>query len=53
MGWFMQNNSQPLGTTNWFQGSSAVFPAFDGASPPYIAANFNNTGDLDTISNLL
>jgi len=31
MGWFMQNNSQPLGTTNWFEGSSAVFPAFDGA----------------------
>jgi hypothetical protein len=29
-----------------------VFPAFDGASTSYIAANFNNTGDLDTISDL-
>ena len=26
-GWFTQNNSVPLGSTGWFQGNSAVFPA--------------------------
>jgi len=55
-GWFMQNNSEPLGVTDWFQGNSDVFPAHSGDLTSYIGANFNNCGDgagLDTISNWL
>lgn len=52
-GWFMQNNSQPIGVTNWFQGNSAVFPAHSGAENSYIGANFNNGSGLATISNWL
>ncbi len=42
-GWAVQNNSSPLGTTTWFQGNPAVFPAFNGAPNSYIAANWQNT----------
>lgn len=53
-GWFTQNNSSPIGTTNWFQGNMDVFPAHAGAPTAYIAANFNNTGPTTgTISNWL
>jgi hypothetical protein len=52
-GWFMQNNSQPLGSTGWFQGNPDVFTAFDGAPNAYIGANFNNGSGLATISNWL
>ncbi|MBX3059023.1 MAG: choice-of-anchor J domain-containing protein [Anaerolineae bacterium] len=52
-GWFMQNNSAPLGSTGWFQGNSAVFPAHAGAPTAYIGANFNNTSGVGTISNWL
>lgn len=52
-GWTLQNNSDPLGTTNWFQGNPMVFPAHTGADNAYIAANFNNTGSVGTISNWL
>jgi hypothetical protein len=53
-GWFMQNNSDPLGTTDWFQGNDAVFPAQAGPPTSYIGANFNNTaGGTGTISNWL
>jgi uncharacterized repeat protein (TIGR01451 family) len=52
-GWFMQNNSSPLGLTNWFQGNSGVFPAHSGAPASYIGANFNNTSGVGTISNWL
>jgi hypothetical protein len=52
-GWFMQNNSNPLGTTGWFQGNSAVFPAQSGGPTAYIGANFNNTSGVGTISNWL
>ena len=50
-GWFFQNNSSPLGLTDWFQGNDAVFPAHAGAPTAYIGANFNNTGGVGTISN--
>ena len=50
--WFMQNNSDPIGTTDWFQGNDTVFPAHAGAPTAYIGANFNSTaGSL--ISNWL
>lgn len=52
-GWFMQNNSQPTGTTGWFQGNPDVFTAQAGATNSYIAANFNNTSGTGTISNWL
>lgn len=50
-GWAFQNNSDPLGTTNWFQGNSAVFDAFNGAPNAYLGANFNNGAGVATISN--
>ena len=52
-GWFTQNNSVPVGSTGWFQGNSAVFPAQAGAATSYIGANFNNTTGTNTISNWL
>jgi len=52
-GWVLINHSQPLGASDWFQGDDDVFPAFDGVSTAYIAANYNNGGDLATISNWL
>ncbi len=53
-GWFMKNNSAPLGTTNWFQGNSgAVFASYDGGPDAYIGANYNNTAGAGVISNWL
>jgi len=53
-GWFIQNNSQPgPGTTSWFQGSSAVFPAQSGAATSYIGVNFNSGTGVSTLSNWL
>ncbi len=51
--WVAQNNSQPVGATGWFQGNPAVFAANSGAPNAYIAANFQNTTGLNTISNWL
>jgi hypothetical protein len=52
-GWFMRNNSVPLGSTSWFQGNPNIFPAQSGAPNSYIGANFNNTTGTNTISNWL
>jgi hypothetical protein len=52
-GWFMQNNSVPVGSINWFQGNPTVYAAFNGATDSYIGANFNNTTGANTISNWL
>lgn len=60
-GWFMQNNSSPLGPNSWFQGTPTTatptpgpFNAYDGAVNAYIAANFaSTTGGSGTISNWL
>jgi hypothetical protein len=52
-GWFMQNNSEPPGVTDWFQGNDTVFPAHQGAPTAYIGANYNNTAGVGTISNWL
>ncbi|HUR98636.1 MAG TPA: choice-of-anchor J domain-containing protein [Pyrinomonadaceae bacterium] len=49
-GWFTQNNSAPVGTTSWFQGNPAVFPAQAGATNSYIGGNFNATTGTNTIS---
>ena len=50
-GWAAQNLSSPAGSTNWFQGNTAVFGANSGAG--YIGANFNNVAGAATISNWL
>lgn len=61
-GWYMQNNSSPIGTIGWFQGTPTTatptpgpFNAYDGANNAYIAANFNNASSTTpgTISNWL
>lgn len=54
-GWASQNLSSPLGTTGWFQGNTAVFPAQSGPANSYIAANWQNTTTtgVGTISNWL
>jgi len=56
-GWFAQNNSAPIGSTNWFQGNpvsgGGPFNAQAGADNAYIGANYNNTGSTGTISNWL
>lgn len=52
--WTAVNNSAPVGTTGWFQGNIAVFPAQAGAATnSYIGANFNNTTGSGNISNWL
>jgi uncharacterized delta-60 repeat protein len=43
-GWVQINHSVPFGTTGWFQGNGAVFPAQTGTQTSYIAANFDNAG---------
>ena len=53
MGWFMQNNSMPLGGTGWFQGNPAMFTSQSGAPNSYIAVDFNNGSGVATISNWL
>lgn len=50
-GWYAQNNSTTVGTTNWFQGNATVFAAYNGATDDYLGANFNNTTAANTISN--
>ncbi len=52
-GWTANNLSSPAGTTGWFQGSIANFPAFSGAG--YISANYQNgpSGAAGTLSNWL
>lgn len=52
-GWVQSNQSQTIGSTNWFQGNQTVFVAQSGGPTEYIAANFNNTTGADTISNWL
>lgn len=51
LGWASQNNSNPLGLTGWFQGNDTVFPAQAGSTTSYLAANYNNTAGVGTISN--
>ncbi len=52
-GWICSNVSASIGSTNWFQGNSGVFPAQAGPVTGYIGANFNSTTGNNTISNWL
>jgi hypothetical protein len=49
-GWVATNNSNPVGTTTWFQGNDTVFPSQGGATTSYIGANFNATTGAGNIS---
>ena len=51
-GWVIDNQSVPVGSNNWFQGSSGIFGAHSGALTSYAAANLNNT-TTGAISNWL
>lgn len=42
-GWYIENTSEPLGGTSWFQGSETVFPSHEGGPNDYAGANFNST----------
>ena len=50
--WTVENNSEPLGTTSWFQGG-VFFPAHSGAPNSYAAADARNTAAVGTISDWL
>ena len=59
-GWVIQNNSTPVGSLGWFQGTDTTatptpgpFNSYNGATNSYIAANFSSTGNTGTISNWL
>ncbi|MYM28521.1 hypothetical protein GTP58_09320 [Duganella sp. CY15W] len=52
-GWAFVNSSSPPGTTGWFQGNAAIFPAASGPANAYIAANFNSAGFGGAVSNWL
>jgi len=52
-GWVLDNNSDPAGTTDWFQGNAAVFPAQSGPADSYAAANFLNAAPGGNISDWL
>ncbi|MFA7446952.1 MAG: choice-of-anchor J domain-containing protein [Weeksellaceae bacterium] len=42
-GWTITNQSQPVGTTSWFQGNTTVFSSHEGPANSYAGANYNNT----------
>lgn len=50
-GWVIVNNSTPGGTTSWFKGNPAIFPAQAGAANSYIAANFLNAPSVPGVAN--
>jgi hypothetical protein len=53
-GWVIQNNSSPLGTGSWFQGSSTTFPSNSGGPNDYYACNYASQGNtVGGISNFL
>ncbi|MEO8054821.1 MAG: choice-of-anchor J domain-containing protein [Acidobacteriota bacterium] len=52
-GWAFVNNSNPAGTTVWFQGNTAAFASQGGAAGSYVAANLNGTTFGGNISNWL
>lgn len=56
-GWVSTNASVAVGSTGWFQGNAVSvggpFDSYNGAPNAYIGANYNNTGNMGTISNWL
>lgn len=59
-GWYIQNNSSPVGIISWFQGTATnatptpgPFNSYNGAANAYIGVNYNSTSGNGTISNWL
>ena len=52
-GWTINNLSNPPGTTSWYQGSTEVFDAYEGAGDSYLAANYNSVDLAGPISTWL
>jgi hypothetical protein len=53
-GWIIKNNSDPLGTTNWFEGIAARFPAQAGADASSVSADSTNaSGQFPVLSDWL
>jgi hypothetical protein len=50
VGWYIQNNSNPIGTSSWSQGTGTTFPAFTGNPNDYAAAGYNNGANISNIS---
>ena len=46
-GWIIDNQSNPVGSTDWFQGNDSIFNAQSGSNTSYIAANFSNGTGTD------
>jgi hypothetical protein len=52
-GWTINNLSNPVGATSWYQGSTEVFDAYEGAPDSYLAANYNSVDLAGPISTWL
>lgn len=52
-GWVIDNQSAPVGTTDWFQGNDTVFTAQAGVDTAYAAANYNSSDVGGTVSTWL
>ena len=52
-GWIFHNDSDPVGSSDWFQGNTGLFPAHSGNDDSYIAANFLNAGVGGDVQNWL
>lgn len=52
-GWVIDNQSNPIGTNSWFQGTTDILSAHMGPEDSYIAANFNSTAGSDICNYLI
>ena len=50
LGWHIQNNSSPLGTTSWYQGSASFFPPQAGAPTSFAVAAGSSAATMGTAS---
>jgi len=48
-GYLIYQESQPVGSSFWFQGNPAVFTAFNGPTSGYVGANYNATSGVGQI----
>lgn len=53
-GWILANVSDPLGSTNWFQGIPSRFSSQSGVDDSYVSADYHNaSGAFPVVSNWL
>lgn len=53
-GWLLRNNSDPIGSTGWFQGDPGSFQAYLGEPDSYVSADADSaSGDFPVLSNWL